>query len=744
MAIRLIVFFLAIFSMACRDSAVKSNEEMAALLAETKRLNAIPENIYSSDSRMNYYDSLYRTEKDPKKALQAQLTLVRACLENGDENMAIGHATEILKKIPDSSTYVKLRTKVLKEMAIAWLRVAEKKNCLGDHNGESCVFPIQGAGVHRNKVPAEKAIHLYEEVLKQTPDDISVKWLLNIAYMTIDGYPSKVPPQYLIAGLNTDTIAGVKPFVDAAIKTGLDVNTRAGGTIIEDFNNDGYLDVVTSSESLDESMHYFINNGNGTFSDASEFSGLHVLKGGLNIMQTDYDNDGWKDIFVTRRGWKTNKAVEPNSLLRNNGDGTFTDVTKKSGLLIPYQTQSAAWADFNNDGWLDVYVANEADRLENVPCELFLNNKNGTFTDIAKQSNSLVFAFVKGVTCADYNNDGLMDLFLSSQDGRKILFKNTGISNGIPVFEDVTLKAGINNSDGTSTTWFWDYDNDGWQDIFIVSKQFGEPPAYYFAMEAMKQPTKDYDGKLYLYRNMQDGTFEEISKQVGLDKAAIAMGANFGDIDNDGYLDFYLGTGNLDFTVLVPNRLFRNNEGKSFTDITTSARVGNLQKGHGVSIADLDNDGDQDIYVDMGGAYKGDAYHSSLYINPGQNENRWIKLDLKGVNANKAAIGANIKVYFRDNGKERMVSREVNSGGTFGANPLLQHIGIGNATVVDRVVIKWPGNNAVQSFNNLQPGQTYAITEGDNVAVKKPATKALDFMDKNRTTIGCAPLALKK
>ncbi len=740
---RLTFYFLAALLVSCGNSR-SPNEEMATMLADVKKANAIPENIHSSETRVAYYDSLYRSEKDPQKSLQAQFSLIRTCLENGDENMAIGHATDILKKIADSSTDDKFRIKVLKEMAIAWLRVAEKTNCLGDHNGESCVFPIQGGGIHRNKVPAEKAINLYEQVLKETPGDISMKWLLNIAYMTIGGYPSKVPAQYLIPGLDADTVTGVRPFVDAAIKTGLDVNSCAGGTIIEDFNNDGYLDVVTSSENLNEHMHYFINNGNGTFSDASKFSGLDLLTGGLNIMQTDYNNDGLKDIFVTRRGWKTTKAVEPNSLLRNNGDGTFTDVTKESGLLVPYQSQSAVWADFNNDGWLDVYVANQANGMEHVPCELFINNGDGTFTDIAKESNSLVFAFVKGVTCADYNNDGLMDLFLSSQDGRKILFKNTGIKNGIPVFEDVTRKAGINNNDGTSTTWFWDYDNDGWQDILVVSKQFSESPPYYFAMEALKKPTGDHKGKLYLYRNKQDGTFEEISKEVGLDRASIAMGANFGDIDNDGYLDFYLGTGNLDFTVLVPNRLYRNNEGKSFTDITTSARVGNLQKGHGVSIADLDNDGDQDIYVDLGGAYKGDAYHSSLYINPGQNDNRWIKLDLKGVNANRAAIGANIKVYFKDNGKERMVCREVNSGGSFGANPLMQHIGIGNATVVDRVVVKWPGNNVLQSFNNLQPGQVYSITEGNNLAVKKPATKPLDFMDKNRTTIGCAPLALKK
>ncbi len=218
------------------------------------------------------------------------------------------------------------------------------------------------------------------------------------------------------------------------------------------------------------------------------------------MMQTDYNNDGLKDIFVTRRGWKTNKATEPNSLLRNNGDGTFTDVTKESGLLVPYQTQSAVWADFNNDGWLDVYIANEAERMENIPCELFINNKNGTFTDITKQSNSLVVGFVKGVTCADYNNDGLVDIFLSLQERRKFLFKNTGIKDGIPVFKDVSTEAGLDYLHATSTTWFWDYDNDGWQDLFIVSKEFLENPTYYFALQALGKPTGGYDAKLLLYR----------------------------------------------------------------------------------------------------------------------------------------------------------------------------------------------------------------------------------------------------
>jgi hypothetical protein len=215
-----------------------------------------------------------------------------------------------------------------------------------------------------------------------------------------------------------------------------------------------------------------------------------------------------------------------------------------------------------------------------------------------------------------------------------------------------------------------------------------------------------------LYRNKQDGTFEDVSVQTGLKNIAFAMGSNFGDIDNDGYLDFYLGTGNPSFRSLVPNKLFRNMQGTKFLDVTTSARVGNLQKGHGVSFADLDNDGDQDIYVEMGGAYIGDAYENSLYLNSGQNSNHWIKILLEGTISNRAAIGAKIKVTFKENNKERFVYREVNSGGSFGSNPLRQHIGIGQADIIDKIEIQWPATNQTQVFENISAGLNIKIKEG--------------------------------
>jgi len=216
------------------------------------------------------------------------------------------------------------------------------------------------------------------------------------------------------------------------------------------------------------------------------------------------------------------------------------------------------------------------------------------------------------------------------------------------------------------------------------------------------------------------------------------MGSNFGDIDNDGYPDIYLGTGNPQYQSLVPNKMFKNMGGTHFADVTSAARVGNLQKGHGVSFCDLDNDGDEDIYIEMGGAYLGDSYDNSLYINPGQNTNRSINVKLEGVVCNKAAIGARIKVTFKENGVTRSVFKEVNSGGSFGANPLVQHIGVGTATAIESVEVKWPVSHKIQVFRNIQPGDYVQIKEGVDTYSKKVLNK-INFLNTDKTKIGCTP-----
>lgn len=217
------------------------------------------------------------------------------------------------------------------------------------------------------------------------------------------------------------------------------------------------------------------------------------------------------------------------------------------------------------------------------------------------------------------------------------------------------------------------------------------------------------------------------------------MGANFGDIDNDGYPDMYFGTGNPDFKSLVPNKFFRNIGGKRFADITSSSRTGNLQKGHGIAFADLRNNGHQDIFAEMGGAYIGDSYTSSLYMNPGISNNNWISLKLNGTKANNAAIGSHIKLTFTENGVKRSVYKDVNSGGSFGSSPLRQEIGIGQAKMIDEIEIKWAGSSAVQYFKNVAPNQFLNITEG-NAQYKTTQLTKLIFRSKNMP--GCMPMQM--
>jgi hypothetical protein len=243
------------------------------------------------------------------------------------------------------------------------------------------------------------------------------------------------------------------------------------------------------------------------------------------------------------------------------------------------------------------------------------------------------------------------------------------------------------------------------------------PISSYSAAEALNISTGT-SGACFLYKNNQDGTFTNVSEYVGLTRKAFAMGSNFGDIDNDGYLDIYLGTGNPDLESIVPNKLYKNIGGERFVDVTAPARVGHLQKGHAISFADVDNDGDQDIYIELGGAYKGDAFHNSFYMNPNQDErNGWIVLDLVGTKVNRSAIGSRIKVTFTEDGKKRSVYRDVNSGGSFGASPLRQEIGIGRAKKIDEIEIHWhPGTK--QIFRNIQPNQFLRIIEGNDTTEK--------------------------
>ena len=227
---------------------------------------------------------------------------------------------------------------------------------------------------------------------------------------------------------------------------------------------------------------------------------------------------------------------------------------------------------------------------------------------------------------------------------------------------------------------------------------------------AIGERSQDNPATFGHYIGRGDLTYKNYASNHGLDGPVLTMGANFGDLNNDGFLDFYLGTGQPDIAELIPNQMFLNDGGRKVHDITMAIGMGHLQKGHGICFADFDNDGDQDVFQQMGGAKRVDSYRDALYVNPGF-KNNWIKIRLEGVQSNRSAIGAKIKVTL-DKG-ERYIYRTINTGGSFGANSLQQHIGIGLTKKIDEVEIFWPTSNQKQTFRNIKANQSIHIKEGE-------------------------------
>jgi hypothetical protein len=579
-------------------------------------------------------------------------------------------------------------------LGIAWLHKSEMDNDIYRHPGDQCIFPPRANQSFAKPESSEKAVDYLLKYLQRKPDALDVRWILNLAYMTLGKYPAGVPSQYLIPPSTFESPEGIGRFVDVAPAAGLNLYSMSGGLIVDDFERDGLFDIVTSDYGQCAPMHFFHNNGDGTFADHTAQAGLSEQLGGLNLIQADYNNDGCTDILVLRGAWE---FPQRKSLLRNNCDGTFTDVTSASGLSVPTQTQTAVWADIDNDGFLDLFVGNE-----NGPSQLFRNRGDGTFEDISHSAGIDKIAFTKGVAAADYDNDGYVDFYVSNLNGDNFLYHN----NHNRTFTDVALQAGVQKPWQSFAAWFFDYDNDGWPDLFVTS--------YYVSVD---ESIRSYLGltpnaeTMKLYKNLGDGTFRDVTAEVGLDRVFMSMGANFGDIDNDGFLDIYLGTGNPSYASMLPNVLLHNREGKFFTDVTASSGTGELHKGHGVAFADIDNDGDEDLLEEIGGAVPGDSHAFRLFENPG-NGNDWISLHLVGVKTNRSAIGARIKVTVQNEGKPpRSIFRTVGSGGSFGASPLTQHIGLGKSAHIIDLEITWPVSSTRQNFTNVAPDQFLEIKE---------------------------------
>ena len=608
-------------------------------------------------------------------------------------------------------------------LGMAYMRQAETDNCCARSTAEGCILPLQGEAIHTKKEGATLAIPCFELVIANRPKDdywhLSARWLLNLAHMTLGSWPGGVQEDLRMPIDALQSKVQIPHFANVAKQTGLDMFAMLGGLIIDDFDGDDDLDVLLSLWSADGAMRYFRNNGDGTFTERSKEANLTGITSGINMFQADYDNDGDLDVVLLRGAWLYNNGRHPNSLLKNRGDGSFVDVAFAAGFgETAFPSSQADWADIDNDGDLDLYIGNETTPKIHSPCQLFRNEGDGTFVDIAAAAGVENLGYTKGVSFGDYDGDNLPDLYVSNLASKNRLYHNLGNNR----FENVAPALKMEEPIASFPTWFWDYDNDGKLDLFVAAYSTG---VGHVAGHHLGITVKDSDYDLMkLWHGDGKGGFENVAKQIGLDYPALPMGANFGDFDNDGWLDFYLGTGDPFYYNLMPNLMYKNHAGQGFDDVSMAGGFAHLQKGHGISFADLDSDGDLDVYAVMGGAYPGDPAYNALFENPGFG-NHYLCVHLVGTDSNRSAVGARIRVAFTENGKPRSVYRHVNSGGSFGANPLRQTIGIGHASKIDTLEIYWPRTGKTQTFEGVVPDRMVRIVEGKDelITVKLPRSK---------------------
>ena len=612
------------------------------------------------------------------------------------------------------------------ERGVTALRESETRNCAARHTAESCILPIRGGGVHTDTEPVLRAAAHFRRVIELSPPgswlSTCARWLLNIATMAAGEAAAPLPDALRIDFTPREEFP---LFREVASEAGVASEELAGGAILDDFDDDGHLDLVTSDSAIRGPMHFYRGKGDGSFDKRSVEAGLEGITGSLGLSQADYDGDGDIDVFVPRGAWQRAFGAQPSSLLRNDGRGVFTDVTEQSGLGdFEAPSQVGAWSDYDLDGDLDLFVAVEGNTTEPAAAggrsRLFRNDGSGRFADVAAEAGVINERFAKGATWGDYDGDGWPDLYVSNLEGDNRLFHNEKDGR----FRDVAADLGVTGPWQSFATWFWDYDNDGALDLFVTAYPIDAgkgviPPALRVAVPGFLGKTAAAE-TTRLYKGDGRGGFREVSAEVGLDHVVLAMGANFGDFDNDGFPDLYLGTGYPGIEGLLPNVALHNVAGSRFRDVTIASGLGHLQKGHGIAFGDVDEDGDEDIFLHNGGFVPVDVFRNALFENPGFG-NHWLGVEVRSDGANRFGIGARVEATFVDGGRTRTVYGDIHSGGSFGSSPLRVHLGLGKATRVDRLVVRRPGGQ-VQELRDVAVDRLIRVVQGRDQPEVRPAS----------------------
>ena len=533
-------------------------------------------------------------------------------------------------------------------------------------------------------------------------------------------------------------------FVDVGFQAGLRAPVIYGGIdskkyILEatgcgcaflDYDNDGWMDIFLLSgtrlqgDPLGASNRLYKNNRDGTFTDVTEFAGLKAVGWASGVCVGDYNNDGFEDIFCTYFG--------QNRLYRNNGDGTFTDVTKVAGLWndTPRWGAGCSFLDYNRDGYLDLFVSNYVDfSMEHAPvpgesvnCDwkgvpvecgprglpagrhsLYRNNGNGTFTDASEEAgiSKSIECYGMTVVGADLDEDGWPDIFVACDSTPSLLFMNNhdgtfreeGILRGVALSDDGLEQAGMGVGLG-------DYDLDGHLDLF---------------------KTHFVEDTCGLYHNDGKGSFEDVTHaaHIAVETRYICWGAGIFDLDNDGYPDIFVATGNVypeverrfpQYAYRTPRAVFRNLGNGTFEELMQEAGPGVVAAhcSRGCAFGDFDNDGDVDILIlNMNEL-------PSLLRNDLKRKQNWIKVKLEGVKSNRSAIGARVLVRY---GSKVQAQALLSQSSFYSSSDPRLHFGLGQFQTVD-IEIYWP-NGLREQFKKVPANQLITFREGVGIVPSK-------------------------
>jgi len=549
--------------------------------------------------------------------------------------------------------------------------------------------------------------------------------------------PRASPRDWSVHFVDITEAAGIHFKHNSAAEKKYIVESMSGGVALFDYDNDGYLDIYftnsltvqTASQPESARSALYHNNGDGTFTDVTEKSGLAHPGWAMGVAAADFDGDGWVDLYVTCLG--------SNRLYHNNGDGTFTDVTTRAGADDSRWSTGAAFGDYNNDGRLDLFVANYVDfHLNDLPqfgkgkfCQfhgidvqcgprglpgagdsLFRNNGDGTFTNVSQRAgvSDPDGRFGLGAVWSDLDNDGWLDLYVANDSGPNFLYKN----NRDGTFTEMGFPAGVavgedGNEQGSMGVAIADYNHDGRLDIFVTN----------FAGE--------YDA---LYR--QDGpmSFTDASFASRVAQASIPYvkwGTDFTDFDNDGWVDLLVVNGHVypqvdQLQTGVGYRqgklLHRNNRDGTFSEIAKTAGEPLMRKqvSRGVAFGDIDNDGDIDVVINnLDGA-------PLILRNDGGNANNWIAVKTVGSKLNTQGIGARVRVLAGDLDQ----FNEVRSGGSYlSQNDTRLHFGLEKRTLVNLIEVRWPGGH-VDRAENIAANQCVVIEQSKGMVRRYPQNRS--------------------